>query len=82
MTQLSVISARPATSRTLYENGATRLRMIENIKNARHQWAQIIDAVAWSHQDDNRDIEGGKVLLMRKISIARQEHVEIHLCQG
>ena len=44
---------------------------------SRHQWTQIVEAIAACYEHHDRYVERRKVLLVRQIAITRQEDLEV-----
>jgi hypothetical protein len=73
---------RPLTNPYKIESGADERhpaarRFGKSPQNLRCKRAQVVDAVAPRNQDDYGNIESGDVLLIRKISIRCEKHVEL-----
>jgi hypothetical protein len=64
------------------EHHPTALRLGKSLQNSRCKRTQVVDAVASRNQNDYRNIESGDVLLLGKIAIYREKHVELGSSQS
>ena len=55
----------------------TRLQAVERFEYGYHQWAKIVDIVAWRYHDHDADREPGQILLVFNTLVDCQQGVEL-----